>query len=78
MSEDGLPCRAVVELLNDYLEGTLDAPRRAVVEGHLMTCPGCEGYLQQLRLTVELSGTLREQDVPAPVMTALLDAFRGA
>ena len=78
MSERHLRCREVVELLNDYLDGTLAALAREEVERHLATCNGCIAFLQQLRATVRVAATLTEDDVPAPVMAELLRAFRNA
>jgi anti-sigma factor RsiW len=44
-----LTCRAIVEMVTDYLEDAL-APRiRARVERHLAGCPGCRAYLDQMR-----------------------------
>lgn len=76
MSDRHLRCRDVVELLNDYLDGTMLGAEREEVDRHLVTCPGCVAYLRQLRLTVGLSARVEEQDVPAPVMDELLQAFR--
>jgi anti-sigma factor RsiW len=66
----------VVELLNAYLDGSLLGDEREEVERHLVTCDGCQAFLAQLRVSVGLTATLREHDVPEPVMGALLDAFR--
>ena len=76
MSERHLRCRQVVDLLNDYLDGSLTSADREDVERHLATCNGCIAFLQQLRATVLVAGTLTEDDVPAPVMEELLRAFR--
>lgn len=76
MIDRHLRCRDVVELLNDYLDGTLLGAAREEVERHLVTCPGCVAFLDQLRLTVDVSARLRADDVPAPVMDQLLRAFR--
>lgn len=72
-----LTCREVVELLSDYLEGTLPADARARVRAHLDTCPDCLAYLAQLQTTIGALGRLREQDVPVRILERLLAAFRG-
>lgn len=41
------------ELLPDYLSGTLAAPRRVEVEGHLAGCQDCQDELSVLRLVRE-------------------------
>jgi anti-sigma factor RsiW len=42
-------CRQFVDDVTAYLEDALDAARRASVEAHLPTCPGCRTYLDQMR-----------------------------
>ncbi len=76
MTADGLACRAVVEILSDYLEGALDASTRHDLEEHLAECDGCTAYLDQMRLTIRLSGKLDQDDVPEPILNVLLDAYR--
>jgi hypothetical protein len=76
MTYQDLPCQKFVELATDYLEGTLSAPERMVVELHLVYCAGCVGYLDQMRTAWRLTGMLRTGDVPAPILDALAQAFR--
>lgn len=76
-TRDELSCRELVEIVTDYLEGTLPAEERARVEAHLVNCPGCTTYIEQMRETVRLTGRLREEDVPPGAREALLQAFRG-
>jgi len=71
-----LTCRELVELVTDYLEGTLPERERARFEAHLGECEACVAYVEQMRTTVRLiqaAGTA--EDVPG--MDALLEAFRG-
>ena len=71
-----IQCREIVELITSYLEGVLDEARADQVEQHLLTCPGCIAYLEQMRTTIRITGTLTEADVPGAVMDDLLAAFR--
>ena len=71
-----LSCQQVVELVTDYLDGVMEPRRRARFEAHLAGCDGCTAYLEQFRATVTLVGRLEVGDVPAPVMSELLSAFR--
>ena len=75
--EGHLPCREVVELLTDYLEGALDPPTRGRVEHHLSLCPPCVTYLEQLRTTVRVVGQLPEATLPPEALAELEAAFRG-
>ena len=76
MTYEDLPCNDFVELATDYLEGALTIEQRLVVERHLAHCAPCVDYLDQMRAVIRTTGTLREEDVPEPVMESLLDAFR--
>jgi anti-sigma factor RsiW len=71
-----LTCRQVVELVTEYLDGVMDPRRRARFEAHLAGCDGCAAYLEQFRTTVAVVGRLDAGDVPEPVMSELIAAFR--
>ena len=73
---DPLVCREFVELVTDYLEGTLPETERVRFEAHLAECDGCTGYLEDMR---RLAGTLHATPEPPPddaTREALLRAFR--
>ena len=69
-------CRQIVELVTEYLDGGLEVSERLAFERHVAICPPCRGYLSQLRRVSRVAGTLSEDDVPEPLRTSLLDAFR--
>jgi anti-sigma factor RsiW len=71
-----ITCREVVELVTAYLDGAMSAPDRLLFEQHLVMCGGCATYLEQMRETIARAGELREDDIPAPALDALLAAFR--
>jgi anti-sigma factor RsiW len=73
---DDVACVEVVELVTDYLEGSLPAAEARRLERHLHTCPGCTEYLQQLReIAGSLSG-LTEDSFPAEMRDGLIADFR--
>ena len=72
-----MPCRELVELVTDYLEGRLSPPDRARFETHLAACEACRTYLDQFRQTVRLLGRLPEESLSPEATSALLAAFRG-
>jgi predicted anti-sigma-YlaC factor YlaD len=76
MTYEDLPCRDFVELATEYLEGALSPRRRLVVEYHLAFCQPCVVYLDQMGKVLHLTGELKEDDVPEPVVESLLQAFR--
>jgi anti-sigma factor RsiW len=77
LKEAELSCKELVELITDYLEGKLDPERRALFEQHLLWCPPCTVYLEQLRGQIAATGRLTEEKVAPKTRDALLHAFRG-
>ena len=71
-----LNCRELVELVTAYLEGDLSSGERKRFDAHLSACDGCTMYVEQMRRTIELTGTLRLDDVSREAEETLLRAFR--
>ncbi len=74
-----LVCIEFVEVVTEYLEGTMPADEHARFEAHLAACGGCTRYLDQIRTTIALAGRLTVDDVDAlgaPARDELLAAFR--
>lgn len=71
-----LTCRELVELVTEYLEETLDPHDRQRFEEHLRGCDGCQAYLQQMRLTIQLCGNLTEDALAPQARQTLLDLFQ--
>lgn len=72
----GLSCQEVVELVTDYLEGSLDPVSLIRFEEHIGNCDGCTTYLEQMKRTASLVGELREEHLSGAARARLLDAFR--
>jgi anti-sigma factor RsiW len=72
-----IACQDLVEIVTDYLEGALSTADEARFERHLEACEGCSTYLDQMRRTIELTGRLTEGQIPEPMRSDLLRAFRG-
>jgi anti-sigma factor RsiW len=64
-----LACQEMVELITDYLEGTLPRSERRRFEAHLAGCEHCSEYLAEMRVTIAATGRLRAEDL-TPAMTA--------
>jgi predicted anti-sigma-YlaC factor YlaD len=71
-----LTCQQVVELVTDYLEGSLGWRDRRRFDKHLQACEGCNRYLDQMRETLALLGTVPLDTLSAEAQSTLLDAFR--
>jgi anti-sigma factor RsiW len=61
MSGEEPSCQGI---LNNYLEGAMPAADRGRVEQHLAECEGCDSYLEQLRTTNRLTGSVTEESLP--------------
>jgi anti-sigma factor RsiW len=71
-----LTCREIVELVTEYLEGTMDAGLRAAFEAHLAKCDGCTHYLEQIEATIRLAGAIEPEALSPEFQAGLLHAFR--
>ncbi len=71
-----LPCQEVVELVTDYLEGTLSRGDRKRFEHHLAGCPHCTAYLAQMRETLRLTGRLLQEDLTAEMTDEFTEIYR--
>jgi predicted anti-sigma-YlaC factor YlaD len=71
-----LACQELVELVTDYLEGTLPTAERARFEEHLQGCSGCRAYLEQMRQTIRMLHRLTEDALAPEAKEELLRVFR--
>lgn len=74
--DDEMTCKELVELVTDYLEGTLPDPLRMKLENHVAGCDGCTNYLEQMRQTIRITGNVREESLTAQQRDDLLRLFR--
>ena len=74
--EDEMTCKELVELVTEYLEGTLPDDTRRRMEDHLSGCDGCTHYLEQMRQTLRLTGQVREENLTPHQRDDLLRLFR--
>jgi anti-sigma factor RsiW len=71
-----LSCQDVVELITEYLEGSLPPGRRLGFEEHVAICPPCRNYFGQFRQTIQVGKQIQEEELPPAVRDALVDVFR--
>lgn len=71
-----ITCRELVDVITDYLEGTLPDAERVRFEEHLAVCPYCRNYVDQMRETIRTLGRLREESLSPRTREELLEAFR--
>jgi anti-sigma factor RsiW len=72
-----LACQELVELVTAYFDGSLSRRDRRRFRAHISGCDGCTAYVEQMRLVIEATGQLREEDVEPEAREELLAAFRG-
>lgn len=72
-----LPCKDLVEIITDYLEGVLPPAERERFETHLSACSGCRTYLEQMRATVAAAGRVTPDELPPESRRRLEELFRG-
>jgi anti-sigma factor RsiW len=71
-----LACKELVEIVTDYLEGTLPDRDRARFEAHILTCGPCREYVEEMRTTLRLTGRVTTESISTDARDELLRAFR--
>ena len=71
-----LSCQEIVELVSEYLEGTMDGDLRVAFEAHLASCGHCVHYVEQMEATIRLAGTIDPEALSPEFQAGLLAAFR--
>jgi anti-sigma factor RsiW len=77
--DGGVPdvtCQELVELVTEYLEGTLEPSDSARFAAHVERCDGCTEYLVQFRETITAVGHLPPESIDPAAATKLLGVFR--
>jgi anti-sigma factor RsiW len=69
-------CQHAVELVTDYLEGALSRADRARLEAHLVACPHCTEYLEQIRRTIDAVGRVEAEQLAPEVRDELVLLYR--
>jgi anti-sigma factor RsiW len=71
-----MACIELVELVTEFLEGTLSPEDRRRFEDHVAVCKGCAAYVQQMRKTIEASSALKDEGPSGEAQASVLRAFR--
>lgn len=70
-----LTCKEFIDFLDNYVDGTLAAERRARFDAHLVACPQCVDFLRTYRETIRLArGGHHDETIPAEVPEELIQA----
>ena len=72
-------CPECVELLADYIDGTLPQDQTALLEWHLDACPPCVAFVNTYKGTVNAARQLREHPetkLPAELRQKLISFLK--
>ena len=72
-----MPCQELVELVTAYFDGSLSRRDRRRFRAHISGCDNCTAYVEQMRLMINATGNLTEEDITPQAREELLAAFRG-
>lgn len=72
-----MACQELVELVTAYFDGSLSRADRRRFRAHIRGCEHCTAYVEQMRLVVEATGRLTEDDIQPAARDQLLEVFRG-
>lgn len=64
-------CKECVELLGEYIEGTLPPDRSKALEDHLSMCPPCITFVRTYRATRGLCRKALAREMPSELMHSL-------
>ncbi len=70
-----MSCEELVNLLLDFYGGDLTAEQRAEIEEHLCACPPCVQYVEEYRLTIQVTRLLPKNDPLPPAFEQRLRAM---
>jgi predicted anti-sigma-YlaC factor YlaD len=72
-----MPCREIVEVITQYLEGGLLPEDRVRFEEHLEACSACRLYLDQMEEVIRTLGRIEVEQLAPEVQDELVAAFSG-
>jgi anti-sigma factor RsiW len=78
MRQPELDCKALVELVTEYLDDALRPGERAAFERHVDECEDCGVYLDQMRTTIAALGDLPPERLARSSRERLLANFRSS
>jgi anti-sigma factor RsiW len=71
-------CQELVEVLTEYLDGSLGEHDRARLEAHLGVCDDCRVYRAQFETAIALAARTGGTALSPELRAGLLRVFRGA
>jgi anti-sigma factor (TIGR02949 family) len=72
-----MPCRELIEVITEYLEGGLAPEDRTRFEEHLEACSACRMYLDQFEAVIRTLGRIEEEQLDPELKAGLVAEFSG-
>jgi hypothetical protein len=69
-------CKQITDLVYNFLNDTLRPTVKKDFLQHLRLCPDCISFLNTYKKTVNLTRSLRAEDIPPKVRTSISDFLR--
>jgi anti-sigma factor RsiW len=64
-------CEECIEVLVDYVDGTMDAVTVGAFEAHFADCPPCTDFLKTYKTTISVSRKVLDEPIPEAVSLRL-------
>lgn len=64
-------CEECIEVLVDYVDGTMDAVTIGAFEAHFADCPPCTDFLRTYKTTISVSRKVLDEPIPEAVSQRL-------
>jgi hypothetical protein len=74
----GIQCRECVDLLADYVDGTLPKHQAELLDWHLEGCAPCVAFVNTYRGTVDAARRLRQTTMPPELHQKLIAFLKGS
>jgi anti-sigma factor RsiW len=71
-----LACQELVEIVTAYFDGAMSRRDRKRFEAHISGCDNCATYVEQMRQTIEATGSITEEQIDPAAREELLSVFR--
>ncbi len=69
-------CKELTELVLDYCNGSPDPRLERAFHQHLRGCPDCVSFLSTYKKTVEVTRSVKAEDIPPKVRSSILTFLR--
>lgn len=69
-------CEQAIEVLSDYVDGSMDGDTFTAFEAHFSDCPPCVDFLRTFKATISISAKVADAELPDEVRVRLRTFLR--